>query len=723
MNGTATRFLRLAVSLAGLVTLGWVLTGQAARPVHHGIPTDWSHHHLVFSRPSSPERAAQVSQDPRYWQQMYRRQQRLVLPAAAEAETANEFRYPIGSPVRGAKAKVKPFHRDWAEDTGPGASVGGGIYPAKFSFDIHTAFCNAATTPDYVVYGTGLPGSTTQATVVAYDNLYNGCSGTSPMVYWAYNTDTGTQVLTSPVLSLDGSQVAFVQTTGGSGFLVTLKWKKGDGHVGTPSTPTVVPSMSSCSIAPCMTRTPLRDGGGVAVDDQTSSVYYDYSNDVAWVGGALGWLHKITGVFNGTPTEVTSGFPVQVSSTATWISSPVYDHVSNNVFVGDDQGFLYSVNATSGTTAVASGKLDFGTGLVDGPIIDSSNGFVYVFASSDGSATCTAGVACSAVYQLSTTFAATTTGFETTIGDSVVLGGTPNPAYIGGFDSSYFDSVSPNAATGNLYVCGSTGTVPTLYQVPIATGVMPVAGFSVTPLATTGSTAGCSPVTDLANPNLPGGAAERLFLSAQNNGAGSGCAGGGCAFTFVDTPWQPFTSYALGQQVLSSKLRIETVITAGTSAGIAPNWSTQAGATDPDGNPGTQVVWIDQGLFSSPFSTWIALHPFIVPRIKILDGNGNVEVLTTPGTTGSAQPTWNMTYGGTTTDGTGGTAAVWTNAGPYGSASLAAAGGTGGIIVDNTLGPFTVPGGSDVYYGTLAQGCGVGLTDGCAVQATQLALQ
>ena len=82
MNGTATRFLRLGVSLAGLVTLGWVLTGQAAKPVRHSVPTDWSHRHLIFSHPRSAEQAARVSQDPRYLQQVYRRQQRLALPAA-----------------------------------------------------------------------------------------------------------------------------------------------------------------------------------------------------------------------------------------------------------------------------------------------------------------------------------------------------------------------------------------------------------------------------------------------------------------------------------------------------------------------------------------------------------------------------------------------------------------------------------------------------------------
>ena len=75
MNGTATRFLRLGVSLAGLVTLGWVLTGYAAKPVRHStsLPTDWSHRHLIFSHPQSAEQAARVNEDPRYLQQVQRR--------------------------------------------------------------------------------------------------------------------------------------------------------------------------------------------------------------------------------------------------------------------------------------------------------------------------------------------------------------------------------------------------------------------------------------------------------------------------------------------------------------------------------------------------------------------------------------------------------------------------------------------------------------------------
>jgi hypothetical protein len=57
-------------------------------------------------------------------------------------------------------------------------------------------------------------------------------------------------------------------------------------------------------------------------------------------------------------------------------------------------------------------------------------------------------------------------------------------------------------------------------------------------------------------------------------------------------------------------------------------------------------------------STWYAPSGAFI----ILDSNGNLQQLTTAGTTGSAAPAWNTTLGGTTAE-AGGTA-VWTNLGP-----------------------------------------------------------
>ena len=44
-----------------------------------------------------------------------------------------------------------------------------------------------------------------------------------PTVYWAYNTGAYA-VTTSPILSLDGKQVAFMESNGTTANLVILKW-------------------------------------------------------------------------------------------------------------------------------------------------------------------------------------------------------------------------------------------------------------------------------------------------------------------------------------------------------------------------------------------------------------------------------------------------------------------------------------------------------------------
>jgi hypothetical protein len=716
MNGNAPRAVRFGVGLVVLAALGWVLTSQAAKPAQRAValPTDWSHQHLIFSKPGTAERAVRVAQDPRYQQQWYRRNTHPMAPQVSDLEAR------IGDAMRKWRGshRRKSLHRDWSESLGTGAAIGAANYPAKFSLHIDTANCDSDTTPDYVVFSSGLPGSDTQASIAGWDNLYSGCTGTVPSMYWAYNT--GGQILTSPVVSLDGTQISFVQTDGvGGGTVVVLKWTAAPGDsVGAPETVASSGSYPSCT-APCMATFSLRDGLGVVTDDTTSSVFYDYGNDIAWVGDSRGWVHKFTPFFNGTPAEVRDDtWPVHVNANSP-LTSVVHDQASGNLFTGDAGGIEYRVDSTTGAVT-ASAQLDFGTGLVEGPVVDSSNGLVYVFASSDGTANCGASftLACSAVYQLTTSFAAGDPGSEVTVGDSVAFGSlpNPNPMYIGGFDSTYYESGN---ATGNLYVCGNTGGSATLYQVPILAGAFPGTGLGLklTQLAGNTSTAPCSPVTDAPNPNATGGSAERLFVSVQNDGLPTNCASGGCILNFVDTPWQPLTSYSVGQQVFNSKLRIVVAITAGTSAAAPPNWTTSAGTTNTDGS----VVWLSQGaLPAAPYAGWAALHAYSFATDKILDSNGNVEVSHTVGVSGASTPTWNTTPGGTTADGT----VVWINAGALPTSAMAAAGGTSGIIIDNVVSSGILTGASQVYFSTLSdQTCGTSGTGGCAVQASQSALQ
>ena len=180
------------------------------------LPTDWSHQHLIFSRPATVEQAERVQQDPRYWQQLRRH----TLAKLPEAETSDAFTsglrpIRVKIPLRDTNHELKP---DWSEDLGGGGTVGAGNYPAK-----------------YTLTTLGVPAvriSSSIAPVLSpvrqrpaswrYDNLYAGCGATVPSVYWAYNTKG--QILTSPVFSRDGKQVAFAQIAAAKASLVLLKW-------------------------------------------------------------------------------------------------------------------------------------------------------------------------------------------------------------------------------------------------------------------------------------------------------------------------------------------------------------------------------------------------------------------------------------------------------------------------------------------------------------------
>ncbi len=277
-----------------------------------------------------------------------------------------------------------------------------GEFPATFT-------TGATSCSDFVVFNTGLagaPGPSGQASIIAYDNLYSSCNGgTTPTVYWAYNT--GGTVVTSVVLSIDGTQVAFVQSnSSGVASLVLLRWKASIGTLTAPASPTseAAGSYNGCT-APCMTT--LTFSGSPRPSDTYSSPFVDYGTSTAYVGDDAGSLHKFTNIFaSGTPAEAKSPWPVAVNSNAS-LASPVYDTVSGDIFVGDylfssssrcepsatnlnsSCGYLYSINSSSGTVT-RSAQLDYNFGIMDGPVIDSSAREVYVFAGDDGSTICTA---------------------------------------------------------------------------------------------------------------------------------------------------------------------------------------------------------------------------------------------------------------------------------------------------------------------------------------------
>jgi len=526
MNLADSRTFRVMTGLISALTLAmvWVMLGAHGQGhVRMPLPQDWSHHHLVFTPPSSIAQAWKLQQEPRFWHQVLSRN-----PSARQQVQDNDADFVAGRRGHGNNRKNLE-HPDWGMSLLAGGKAGAGTYPAKFTFDINaTPNC----TNDYVAFTTSLAGSSSQPSIIAFDELYSTqgsvgglCSQNGPSVKWAYHTGLGT-VVTSPALSKDGTKVAYVETSvANHAILHILKWKPGTGATvqGTltgPATPdttltagqnwtTNCPAANSCIANITFNGSP---------QDTGSSPFIDYTNDVLYVGDDIGSVHKFTGVFNGVPAEQTTGGWPAAASPANPLTSPVFDAGSSKVFVASKGGFLSSISSTG--TVVASSRLPRGTGFVDGPLVDSSAGTVYVFAACDN-ATCSAN---SGVWQFSTGFVASASGTETTIG----AGSSGGTVFAGTFDNIYFTSSNSASPTGNLYVCGNAAGNATLYRIPITANVMGTASAMATAMSTASTT--CSPVTEILN-----GSTDRIFVSVQSSPnflAGCSILASGCLMSF-----------------------------------------------------------------------------------------------------------------------------------------------------------------------------------------------
>jgi hypothetical protein len=135
--------------------------------------------------------------------------------------------------------KKPPLKRDWSVSLGAG-SVAPNMFPAKYSFDINaTPDC----LNDYALFALNVAGVTNgQANIVGINQLYSGTGGicgANPNVNWAYNGSTGGgKILTSPVLSLDGAKVAYVESAAASAIFHVLTLGPSGGTVTNATAPT-----------------------------------------------------------------------------------------------------------------------------------------------------------------------------------------------------------------------------------------------------------------------------------------------------------------------------------------------------------------------------------------------------------------------------------------------------------------------------------------------------
>ncbi len=547
------RWTWLFLSFAAIFAVVLLVQSRAASfqdftlPEHMSV--DWSNRHVIYSGHPSGPNAWRAMQDPRFHRHLSIFERHESLREDREGrEDSGKWRDRRGrGPIW--ERDTSPLQRDWQFNLGANSLTTNGqnyfIYPAKFSFDINaTPSC----TNDFVVFPTGLPGvGGGQASLVAINELYSGsgaggtgiCGTGQPSVMWAYNTnlagDSFGQILSSPVLSRDGSKVAVVETNvdgTGTAALKILKWVPGQGTVSASTTPTPISTgnpWSSCPATGTSCLFSLTFSGSIS--DSISSPFYNYANDTIYVGDDIGVLHKFTGVFNGTPAEVTSGgWPITISS-GNSLTGPVFDAVSGNIFVADTIASLYYVRETGssvgacasgsppcmGTPSLAVADPEMGLGVFDSPTLDQTSQKVFVFTGYNPSDN-------AAVIQATTALANPV--------DTVLQGGY-NPIFSGAFDQNYY---SGNYASGFLYACGTNPMG--LYRIGFnASGVMNSARAAGNLSVQQSSTAGplCTPITEILN-----GANDYLFFGVDALGSPAGC-GGGCVLglNLTGMSWPP----------------------------------------------------------------------------------------------------------------------------------------------------------------------------------------
>ena len=520
------------ISLLMLVS---ALTAQVAdRQTRVGLPQDWTHQHVIFHRQSLSQHPELAVAEPRVLHQFLRR-----IPSSAAAVSGSSDEAPIST-----------MRRDWNVNLGTG-KVAFGMSPIKYGFDVNAP---PSCTNDFAAFGLNVAGVTGgQANLVAFNNLYRGpgglCGGGAASILFSYNTTTavGGSVDTSPVLSLDGTKIAFVESTGTSSIFHVLTWATGPGN-GTSPTISAAPGVGNTASMTSLTY-------AATVNDTHSSPWVDYNADAAYVGADDGKLYKITGVFNGTPTLAGPPWPVTINANRR-LTSPVLDHITRNIFVGDARGLLWSVNVDNPAlkSFLAVGLAGAANAaILDGPLVDSQNGTVFAVSSNDGTS--------AVVVQADTaTLAQLRRG---RIGQGST-GGTNVNLYDGAFNHNYYTDPS----TGALFLCGTGAAdiTPWRYFFAFSGRVMNANPSSSSQLLPS-INARCSPITGSFNPNIGATGTDFFFWGLTADCVGTS----GCVMSRTDSD----VILTVGEPNGTSAIIIDNVSTAPQASSIY--FTSQAG--------------------------------------------------------------------------------------------------------------------------------------------------
>jgi hypothetical protein len=475
---------------------------NTSQPIAVARFQDWSTRHAIYSRTGTSAALEAARQDPRAqirWRDLESREtSRRALPELV-------FRFG-GWPRHVPTRHSTPIQRDWSIYLGASGTAPS-MYPAKFSFDV-TATPSCAN--DFVVFPINSAGSGTQPNIVAFNNLYSGTAGgtgicntrtvapahtdtvASATVLWSYNVSKiGGAVTTSPVISFDstGSKIAFVESLAGqAAHFHVLAWKRGDGqatslqNVLTPAPVTTF--VGTTPIANSGTATDLALGSATTGGDTLSSPFIDYTNDLAYVGNDIGVIYRIKNVFcpaggcAAPSLDATWGTlgAVTIGGTCTGkLTGPVLSAGNSNIYVGCSDGKLYSISQTGVIKSLVVGdgiaSKAYG-GIVDPPIVDSVNGYVYVVSGSASSGA-------NAVLVQANLALTSSVVAPIGVGNQCNMHApTPNNAYLTSIASSgalmYVGGMSTTGTVSQPCNGGSGGSaLPTLYGASFnSTGVM-----------------------------------------------------------------------------------------------------------------------------------------------------------------------------------------------------------------------------------------------------------
>lgn len=485
-----------------------VTLAAAQEPKH--VVLDWTFQHLAVSGGRTPENLRAAKYEPRMFFHM---------PGQVEPNSP-ERQFPVPplamqKKIDGSTSQVRRNIKfDWSVSLGNG-NIAPYMFPAKFQFSTNgTPSC----ANDYVVYGLNVASSTTQANMVGINNLYagtGGICGANPTVTWGYRGSTAAgSVLTSPVISIDGKKIAYVESTAGSAIFHVLTWKAGEGNVGTPvvpTLPTACTATTSCLISVTFSS---------VATTTFASPWIDYQTDKAFVASDDGKVYRISCVFqcalNSNPTvDWTFTLPVAGTGGATpRPNGPVYNFPYGYLTIGDQLGEVWVINAGTSTPSLFAGPVMIGGGgctvtnppgrtgtpspctatgtaygIPDSVIIDSSGAAekIFAFTGNDGTAGAAATVA-----QMNLDL----TGI---VRVHVGLGGVD--MHSGTFDNKYFGNTP---SSGELFLCATGAADTTPYHYWIGFTNYPVMNSSFTGNLQRIATAGipCAPYTEFYNPNL-----------------------------------------------------------------------------------------------------------------------------------------------------------------------------------------------------------------------------